>query len=98
MVESAFSSEAVSKKGAEGIMQLMPTTAERFGVEDPKDPHQAIEGAGKYMRWLLDRYNGNVVKAVAGYNAGEGNVDDYNGVPPFGETIEYVRRVLPDNR
>ncbi|MCX7113821.1 MAG: transglycosylase SLT domain-containing protein [Proteobacteria bacterium] len=92
--ESSWDTRAHSNKGASGLMQLMPGTAKRFHVDDPTEPKQAIEGAGRYMRWLLDRYGGNLEKAVAAYNAGEGNVDKYNGVPPFAETREYVKRVL----
>ena len=92
--ESSWDTHAVSAKGASGLMQLMPDTARRFHVDDPDDPKQAIEGAGLYIRWLLDRYDGNLEKAVAAYNAGEGRVDGYNGVPPFAETREYVKRVL----
>ncbi|WP_427551836.1 conjugal transfer protein TraG N-terminal domain-containing protein (plasmid) [Methylomonas sp. MS20] len=92
--ESAFNSHALSPKGAQGMMQLMPDTAARFGVKDPEDPAQAIDGAGQYMRFLLDRYDGSLEYAVAAYNAGEGSVDKHNGVPPFKETQEYVRKVL----
>uniref|UniRef100_UPI00402B8104 conjugal transfer protein TraG N-terminal domain-containing protein n=1 Tax=Methylomonas sp. PHL2-19 TaxID=3438878 RepID=UPI00402B8104 len=92
--ESAFDNDARSRKGAQGIMQLMPDTAGRFGVKDPNNPEQAIDGAGQYMRFLLDRYDGNLELAVAAYNSGEGNVDKHNGVPPFKETQKYVRDVL----
>jgi conjugal transfer mating pair stabilization protein TraG len=92
--ESSWDTHAVSAKGASGLMQLMPDTARRFHVDDPTDPKQAIEGAGRYMRWLLDRYDGNLEKAVAAYNAGEGRVDEHNGVPPIAETREYVKKVL----
>jgi len=94
LAESRWNNNAVSEDGAVGSMQLMPDTAKRFGVTNPRDPYQAIEGAGKYVSWLLKRYDGDQVKAVAGYNAGEGNVDKYHGVPPFKETQTYVRRVL----
>ena len=92
--ESSWDTHALSNKGASGLMQLMPGTAKRFHVANANDPKQAIEGAGRYMRWLLDRYDGNLEKAVAAYNAGEGRVDEYHGVPPFAETREYVKRVL----
>jgi soluble lytic murein transglycosylase-like protein len=74
-------------------MQLMPATAIRFGVTDAFDPHANIHAGAKYLRWLLDRFDGNVELALAGYNAGEGNVARYNGVPPFRETVEYIRRI-----
>ncbi len=92
--ESTFDPHAESEKGAKGIMQLMPDTADRFGVTNPEDPEQAIDGAGQYMRFLLDHYHGNLKLAVAAYNAGEGNVDKYNGIPPFKETQTYVTKVL----
>lgn len=92
--ESAFDSHALSPKGAQGVMQLMPDTAARFGVTDREDPEQAIDGAGQYMRFLLDRYNGNLEFAVAAYNAGEGSVDKHHGVPPLKETQDYVKKVL----
>lgn len=92
--ESAFDSHALSPKGAQGMMQLMPETAARFGVKDPNNPEQAIDGAGQYIRFLLDRYDGNLEYAVAAYNAGEGSVDKYNGIPPFKETRKYVKDVL----
>lgn len=93
-VESTFNPHAESEKGAKGIMQLMPETADRFGVTNREDPEQAIDGAGQYMRFLIDRYHGNLTLAVAAYNAGEGNVDKYKGIPPFRETEKYVRDVL----
>ncbi|OAI16273.1 hypothetical protein A1507_12000 [Methylomonas koyamae] len=93
-VESTFDPHAESEKGAKGIMQLMPDTADRFGVTNREDPEQAIDGAGQYMRFLIDRYHGNLELAVAAYNAGEGNVDKYKGIPPFRETEKYVRDVL----
>jgi soluble lytic murein transglycosylase-like protein len=92
-VESHFNPNAVSPKGARGLMQFMPGTAKRFGI-DPMDPAQAIEGAGRYMRALLDMFGGNLQKAIAGYNAGEGNVQKYGGIPPFAETQKYVQAVL----
>ncbi|MCQ8183506.1 conjugal transfer protein TraG N-terminal domain-containing protein [Methylomonas sp. SURF-1] len=93
-VESTFDPHVESEKGAKGIMQLMPETADRFGVTNREDPEQAIDGAGQYMRFLIDRYHGNLQLAVAAYNAGEGNVDKYQGIPPFKETQTYVRKVI----
>jgi hypothetical protein len=92
--ESAFNYKARSRAGALGLMQLMPATAERFGVLDPFDPRQNISGGTKYLRWLLDYYKGDITKTVAAYNAGEGAVDRHGGVPPFRETRAYVPRVL----
>ena len=92
--ESSFKTKATSYKGASGLMQLMPATARRLGVTDIYNPKQNIEGGIKYMRWLLDMFNGDVVLALAGYNAGEGAVMKYrNQVPPYRETQEYVRRI-----
>ena len=91
--ESAFKKMAVSYKGARGLMQLMPATAARFGVRNIFDPSQNIEAGTRYMRWLLNRFNGDVGLALAGYNAGEGAVDKYRGVPPYRETQEYVKRI-----
>jgi len=93
-VESAFYSLARSHKGAMGLMQLMPGTARRFGVWDAYNPEQNIGGGSKYLKFLLDRYNGNLVLAVAAYNAGEGAVDQYRNIPPYSETQSYVRKVL----
>jgi len=91
--ESDFNSREVSNKGARGLMQLMPSTAERFGVTDSYDPAANIYGGVRYLRWLLQTFNGNADLAVAAYNAGEGNVWKYNGVPPFRETITYINRI-----
>jgi hypothetical protein len=92
--ESAFKKRARSHKGASGLMQLMPATARRFGVTDIYNPEQNIDAGVKYMRWLLNKFNGDVVLALAGYNAGEGAVMKYgNNVPPYRETREYVRRI-----
>lgn len=92
--ESAFKIKATSYKGASGLMQLMPATARRFGVTKIYDPQQNIEAGVRYMRWLLDKFNGDVVLALAGYNAGEGAVMKYGwNVPPYRETQEYVRRI-----
>jgi soluble lytic murein transglycosylase-like protein len=92
--ESAFNSQAVSPKGARGLMQLMPATAARFGVKNIFDPEQNIHGAAQYLRFLLDLFDGNVSLALAGYNAGEGAVKKYGyEVPPYPETINYVRKI-----
>lgn len=93
-VESAGRIDAVSSAGAEGLMQLMPATAARFGVTDSKDPAQNIKGGVAYLEWLLGHFENDAVLALAGYNAGEGNVRRYEGVPPFGETRAYVPKVL----
>ena len=92
--ESAFNYRARSKAGALGLMQLMPSTAERFGVLDPFDPRQNINGGVKYLKWLHGYYEGNLTKVVAAYNAGEGAVNRHKGIPPFRETQAYVPRVL----
>jgi hypothetical protein len=91
--ESAFNPNALSRVGAQGLMQLMPATARRFGVSDAFDASQNISGGVKYLSWLLKRFNGNLTLAAAGYNAGEGAVDKYSGVPPYSETQRYVQRV-----
>jgi soluble lytic murein transglycosylase-like protein len=92
--ESAFNNQAVSSKGARGLMQLMPATAARFGVKNIFDPEQNIHGAAQYLRFLLDLFDGNVSLALAGYNAGEGAVKKYGyAVPPYPETINYVRKI-----
>lgn len=92
--ESSFKLKAKSYKGASGLMQLMPATAVRLGVTDIYNPKQNIEGGVKYMRWLLDKFGGDVNLALAGYNAGEGAVMKYgNQIPPYRETQEYVRRI-----
>ena len=92
--ESAFRKRARSHKGASGLMQLMPATARRFGVTRIYDPKQNIDAGVRYMRWLLNKFNGDVVLALAGYNAGEGAVMKYGWqVPPYRETREYVRRI-----
>ena len=92
--ESSFKSHAVSPKGARGLMQLMPGTAMRYGVTNIFDPKQNIEGGARYLRFLLDRFDGDVNLALAGYNAGEGAVEKYGWrIPPYSETQEYVRRI-----
>lgn len=92
--ESAFKKRARSHKGASGLMQLMPATARRFGVTKIYDPQQNIDAGVRYMRWLLNKFNGDLVLALAGYNAGEGAVMKYGwNVPPYRETQNYVRRI-----
>ncbi len=91
--ESAYNPRALSRVGAQGLMQLMPATARRFGVANVFDIGQNIRGGVQYLAWLLKRFNGNLTLAAAGYNAGEGAVDRYQGVPPYSETQRYVERV-----
>lgn len=92
--ESNYNHLAVSHAKAEGLMQLIPATAKRFNVKDSFDPEQNITGGTKYLRWLFKRFNGDIRLTLAGYNAGEGNVDKYNGIPPFRETQNYVKKVM----
>jgi hypothetical protein len=92
--ESQFDARAVSSVGAQGLMQLMPATARRFGVADAFDPRQNIFGGVRYLRWLLDKFGGDVALASAGYNAGENAVVRYGGIPPYKETQGYVRKVV----
>jgi soluble lytic murein transglycosylase-like protein len=92
--ESQFKVKARSGKDAQGLMQIIPATADRFKIEDPYDPQQNIECGVKYLRWLLKRFNGNVNLALAGYNAGEGNVEkNGNQIPDFKETKDYVQKI-----
>lgn len=93
-VESQFNPRAVSVKNARGLMQLMPDTAARFHVENPFDPAQNIRGGTRYLRWLLDRFDGDLRLALGAYNAGEKAVEAFNGVPSFPETINYVANVI----
>jgi soluble lytic murein transglycosylase-like protein len=92
--ESNFQVDAVSAAGAQGLMQLMPATAEELGVKNPLDIRQNIEGGSRYLRKMLDRFGGSVHKALAAYNAGPGTVLKYNGQVPYPETRKYVKRVL----
>ena len=92
-VESAWDPRAISSKGAQGLMQLMPATAKRFGVRNALDPSDNITGGIKYLRFLLDKFEDDVTLVLAGYNAGENAVVSYGGVPPYNETIDYVDRV-----
>jgi soluble lytic murein transglycosylase-like protein len=94
--ESGFNPRAVSPKGARGLMQLMPQTASRLGVDNVLDPAANVEGGTKYLRQLLDQYDGDAVKALAAYNAGPQRVAQYGGVPPYPETRAYVARIVDD--
>ncbi len=93
-VESSFDPSARSPKNAQGLMQLLPSTAERFGVEDIMHPLQNLNGGMAYLSWLVDHFDGNLELALAGYNAGEGAVRRHGGIPPYSETRRYVRAVL----
>ena len=96
--ESDFNPRELSDKGARGLMQLMPATASRFGVTNSFDPVENIYAGTRYLRWLLQTFDGNADLAVAAYNAGEGNVWKYNGVPPFRETVTYINRIARNIR
>ena len=99
--ESNFDCNALSPKGAVGLMQLMPDTASEYGASDPMIPEQNVDAGARYLRFLTDRYRkykNGLRRAIAAYNAGPGNVDRYKGVPPFRETRNYVKRVLSNMR
>lgn len=93
-VESGFNPRARSPKNAQGLMQLIPATAQRFGVEDVWDPEQNLHGGMAYLRWLLDHFDGDLELALAGYNAGENAVERHGGIPPYKETQAYVARII----
>ena len=94
--ESRYHPKALSHVGARGLMQLMPATAKRFGNTDPDDSASNVEAGTKYLAWLLKRFDGDVKLALAGYNAGEGAVAKYKGVPPYSETQNYVSKIVAD--
>ena len=94
--ESGFNPKAVSPKGAQGLMQLMPRTAAQLGVQDAMDPAANVEGGTRYLRELLARYDNDLIKALAAYNAGPERVQQYHGVPPYPETLDFVARVIRD--
>ncbi len=92
--ESNYDAAARSTSGARGLMQMMPATARRFDCQDVTDERENVAAGTRYLRWLLERFDGDVALALAAYNAGEGSVDKYDGVPPFGQTRSYVRHIV----
>jgi Transglycosylase SLT domain len=96
--ESGFNPKAVSRKGAQGLMQLMPNTAAALGIRDAMNPAANVEGGTRYLRELLERFQYDLAKALAAYNAGPERVQQYGGLPPYPETVAYVRRILRDLR
>lgn len=94
--ESGFNEKAVSSKGAKGLMQLMPETAELLGIKDVFNPAENIEGGTRYLKMMLEKFNGDVVKALAAYNAGPETVEKKGGVPRYEETVNYVKNILND--
>ena len=94
LAESGYNTKAVSKKGAKGLMQLMPKTAQALGVEDIFNPHQNITGGVQYFKQMVNRFNGDVKLALAAYNAGSRNVRHYKGIPPFKATRYYIKKVF----
>lgn len=97
-VESNYQQKAISPKGAQGLMQLIPATAQRYGVANPFDPVQNLEGGVRYLKYLTERFDGDLRLALAAYNAGEGAVDRHGGIPPYPETQQYVTKVTREMR
>jgi soluble lytic murein transglycosylase-like protein len=93
-VESNWDAKAISHKGAMGLMQLMPSTAKEMNIKNPFDPEENIEGGTRYLRYLLDKFDGDINLALAAYNAGPGKIEKFRGIPPFKETKQYVKRIL----